>query len=56
MNMSHWLAVTEKSIFYSPTFVGFDPIVGWVLIDFFGQEMTSMEFYFTKHKVGVRLC
>ena len=43
MNMSHWLAVTEKSIFYSPTFVGIDTTVGWVLMDnFFGEEMTNV--------------
>lgn len=28
--MSHWLAVTEKSMFYSTTFVGNYPTVGWV--------------------------
>lgn len=37
VKMSHWLAVTEESMFYSPTFVGNDATVEWVLIDFFGK-------------------
>lgn len=37
VKMSHWLAVTEESMFYSPTFVGNDPTVGWVPMDFWGK-------------------
>lgn len=44
VNMSHWLAVTEKSIFYSSAFVGIEPTVGRVLIDVFQRKWQVCEF------------
>lgn len=44
VDMSRWLAVTEKSMLCYRAFVGKDPTVGSVLLDFFFLEkkMTSM--------------